>query len=46
MDKIGPPIFAQLTLLPNHQILRFTMLLNRPDTPKAAPLRGGICTPI
>jgi len=32
--KIGQPLFAQLSLLPNPQILCFTMLFNLPDTPK------------
>jgi len=30
--KIGPPVFAQLTLFPNPEILYFTMLSNWPDT--------------
>jgi len=38
--KICPPVFAQLTLLPTPKILCFTMLFNRPDTPKV-PLPVG-----
>jgi len=29
---------------PTHKILCFTMLFNRPDTPKSAPSSGGIYT--
>ena len=38
------PLFAQLTLLPSPKILRFTVLFNRPNTPKV-PLPMGASTP-
>jgi len=40
--KIGPTVFAQLTLLPNPQILCFAM---GHTLPKSAPSRASICTP-